>query len=206
MTSGKEPVSKAKPSPHLLFGMVLLAFGLAIPVSTYYPVFKAEVNYQLKSANKSVLQPIVPVNTEFSIVIPKINASAAIIKNVNPLSPDEYQKALTKGVAHAVTSNLPNQTGNVFLFAHSAGNWYQANQFNAVFYLISKLNIGDEIIIYYQNTDYHYFVTGSQKVFGSDINYLKNNSSDHQLTLMTCWPPGTTLKRQIVTATLKSDL
>ena len=33
----------------------------------------------------------------------------------------------------------------------------------------------------------------------------ENKNSQKQLTLMTCWPPGTTLKRLIVIATPKND-
>ncbi len=100
-----------------------------------------------------------------------------------------YQQALTRGVAHAKGTSTPDKSGNTFIFAHSAGNRYQANQFNAVFYLLNKLETGDEIILYYQSQKYIYTFNESKLVKGDEINYMSSNSNQNQLTLMTCWPP-----------------
>ncbi len=186
----------------LVIGIVLIVISLAIPMSTFAPVFKAEVDYQINQKNK-VETEIVPIDPEFSIIIPKINANAKVIKNVDPFDAKIYQSALTKGVAHAKNTATPDQNGNVFIFAHSAGNWYQANQFNAVFYLLNKLEVGDEIIVYYQSEKYNYIVNDSKLIKGNELIYLENNINQKQLTLMTCWPPGTTLKRLIIIANPK---
>lgn len=186
---------------YILIGIVLIIIALIIPASTFAPVFKAEINYQLNK-DKQVTE-ITPVNTDFSIVIPKINANTSVIKDVDSFDSKIYQQALTKGVAHAKNTALPGQSGNIFIFAHSAGNWYQANQFNAVFYLLNKLNGGDKIIIYYQNQKYNYTVQETKLINANDISYMSSNSDQNQLTLMTCWPPGTTLKRLIVITTLQ---
>ena len=65
---------------------------------------------------------------------------------------------------------------------------------------------GDEIFVYYQNQKYTYLVNEVKTVDSQKTDYLNRNFGQHQLTLMTCWPPGTTLKRLLVTATLKNDL
>ena len=184
-----------------IIGGILIIIALFIPLSIFSPVLKSEVSYQLSSRNLN--KEIIPVDTNFSIIIPKINANTKVINNVDPFNSHEYQIALTRGVAHAKGSSTPNSGGNTFIFAHSAGNWYQANQYNAVFYLLNKLTKGDEIIVYYQNQAYHYSVTDTKLVNGNEINYLTGNSSN-QLTLMTCWPPGTTLKRLLIIAHLKN--
>lgn len=200
----KSEAGKSKfPRKYLIFiGIVLIIVALAIPVSTFTPVFKAEINYQLNKKNNEPVE-LTPVNTDFSIIIPKINANAQVIKNVDPFNSKIYQQALTKGVAHAKNTALPDQSGNIFIFAHSAGNWYQANQFNAVFYLLNKLKGGDDIIIYYQNQKYDYIVQETKLVNSNDLSYMSNKSGQNKLTLMTCWPPGTTFKRLIVIATPK---
>ncbi|MDD4937600.1 MAG: sortase [Candidatus Shapirobacteria bacterium] len=185
-----------------LIGGILIIIALFIPLSIFSPVLKSEISYQFSSRNLN--KEIIPVDTNFSIVIPKINANTKVIDNVDPFNSHEYQIALTRGVAHAKGSSTPNSGGNTFIFAHSAGNWYQANQYNAVFYLLNKLIKDDEIIIYYQSQPYHYSVIETKLVNASEINYLIGNSPN-QLTLMTCWPPGTTLKRLLVIATLKND-
>lgn len=197
MASLKPEIRKNK----FLIGIVLIIIALAIPVSTFAPIFKAEINYQINQ--KKPIAEITPVNTDFSIVIPKINANALVVKNVDPFNSQIYQQALTKGVAHAKGTSTPDKPGNTFIFAHSAGNWYQANQFNAVFYLLNKLVGGDEIIVYYQNQKYEYIVQETKLVDSKNTSYMSINSPQPQLTLMTCWPPGTTLKRLIVIAILK---
>lgn len=183
-------------------GIVLLCCGVFIALKTFYPVASAEVRYQTAKI-LPLKKEIIPVNTDFSIVIPKIGVNTNVIKNVDPNNASEYQKALTRGVAHAKGSSLPGFPGNVFIFAHSALNWYQANQYNAVFYLTDKLEVGDKIDIYYDKSQYTYSVTDKKIVKSTEINYLKNSSTASTLTLMTCWPPGTTLNRLVVVAKAK---
>ena len=194
----------AKRSKFILIGFLFIFISLAIPVSTFAPVFKSEITYQL---NKKTDKPIeiIPIDSEFSIIIPKINANAKVIKNVDPFNSKIYQRALTQGVAHAKDTSTPDESGNTFIFAHSAGNWYEANQFNAVFYLLNKLETGDEIIVYYQSKKYTYSVNETKIINGDELNYMSSKIGQNQLTLMTCWPPGTTLKRLVVISTLKND-
>jgi len=197
--------SERKETVNLVFrilGFIFLIAGVLIFLKIYSPVVSAEVVYQTSKIIPKKNE-IIPLNTDFSIVIPKINVNTKVVKNVDPFDSSIYQKALTQGVAHAKGSGLPGFPGNVFIFAHSASNWYQANQYNAVFYLTNKLESGDQIIIYYENSKYVYTVTEKKIVAGTDINYLSNNNLNTKtLTLMTCWPPGTTLNRLVVMASL----
>lgn len=193
---------KSLPTANPLFklvGFLFLFFAITIVFKIYFPVAKAEIVYQVTKSSPSKTE-IKPVNTDFSIVIPKIKVNAKVVKNVDPFDSKIYQKALTQGVAHAKGSGLPGFPGNTFIFAHSATDWAEANQYNAVFYLTNKLDPGDEITIYYEGSKYQYTVTEKKIVSGTDINYLSTNLNTNQLTLMTCWPPGTTLKRLIIIA------
>jgi sortase A len=185
----------------IIIGAILILVSLSIPLKTFAPVITSEIKYQISPPKKNI--DIAPVNTDFSIVIPKIGANTKVVKNIDPFDSQIYQQALTQGVAHASTSDTPDKSGNVFIFAHSAGNWYQANQYNGVFYLLNKLTSGDEIFVYYQNQKYTYSVDQIKTINSQETSYLNSNFGQHQLTLMTCWPPGTTLKRLLVTATLK---
>jgi len=204
MPSHKEKTSKpgSKLSSWLIFaGILFFLAGLVIFILTFFPVIKEESRYSFKSLLIKKNQPIKPVNEEFGIVIPKIEANAKVIKNVNPFDEKAYQRVLTQGVAHAQGSGLPGHTGNSFIFAHSSGNWYEANQYNSIFYLLHKLEKGDEIDLYYEKQKYIYKVTEKKLVNADEVRYLgdtlKNTST---VTLMTCWPPGTTLKRLIIIA------
>lgn len=205
---GKTKKDKQVFSIQKLIGITFIILALFFPIKTYWPVLKAEVIYQVTKKNNQVIinnktSEIIPADKDFSIIIPKINANTKVVRNVNPYEPKEYQKALTQGVAHASGTATPDQSGNVFIFAHSATNWYQANQYNAVFYLLNKLKTGDSIIVYFNNIPYNYSVDEIKFVNPNNINYLSNNLNTNTLTLMTCWPPGTALKRLIVVATKK---
>ncbi len=150
-------------------------------------------------------QIIVPKNTQFSIVIPKIGASAQVFPNTDASDPNKFLPVLAKGVAHASGSVFPGMKGNIYLFAHSTDNFWDVGRYNAVFYLLKDLQPGDEIIIFYQNTRYNYIVKNSKIVSPTDVSYLVNaqKANKEQLILQTCWPPGTTLQRLLVFASPK---
>ncbi len=152
----------------------------------------------LVGAKEQVLSPI---DTEFSIVIPKIGASARVIANVDPSDENKFLPALLEGVAHAQGSVFPGLSGNVYLFAHSADNFWNAGRYNAVFYLLKDLDKGDEIVIFYQGKRYNYFVTEQRIVDPEDVSFITQaQRGNEQLILQTCWPPGTTFKRLMVFA------
>lgn len=138
----------------------------------FEPVIKSEINYRINPPK--IDTDIIPVDQNFSLVIPKINANTRVIVNVDPFSSQIYQQALTLGVAHASTSDTPDKSGNVFIFAHSAGNWYQANQYNAVFYLLNKLKRDDKIFVYYKNKKYSYSVTEVKTVNSQQTNITES--------------------------------
>jgi sortase A len=196
-----------KPLPRFLItvGLATIGASLLIVGLTIYPVIREEIRYAKRQKTFAPPEEIIPVNTSFGIIIPKIGANAHVIANVNPYDAREYQQALTRGVAHARGSSLPNTSGNVFLFSHSSVDFYLASQYNSIFYLIDKLEKGDEIDIYYQDTQYSYRVTDKKIINPTEISYLTHARPDKTLTLMTCWPPGTSFRRLIVLASLPND-
>ena len=177
-------------------GWLSLILGLGLLTLIYWPVAKVEVGYRV---NQGGLE-LTPIDTDFGIVIPKIGANAKVIANVDPYSSREYQLALAQGVAHAQTSSLPGEPGNVFIFSHSSANFYEAGRYNSIFYLLNKLEPGDEIKLFYQGQPVGYQVSETKIVSAGAVNYLKPGSGEQTLTLMTCWPAGTTYKRLLVIA------
>jgi len=147
-----------------------------------------------------------PKNKEFGVVIEKIGVNAPIAENVDPTNYSEYIAALAKGVAHARGTALPGSTkadnNNVFLFAHSAINAIQARQYNSVFYLLRKLEKGDRVVTFYKGKRYDYIVRKKEVVQATDVRYLTDLSKKPILTLQTCDPPGSSLRRLIITADL----
>lgn len=79
--------------------------------------------------------------------------------------------------------------------------FYNVGRYNAVFFLLGKLENGDEIDIFYNNERYKYQVINKKVVNPEAVaEYLRENSGQQTLTLQTCYPPGTTLRRLIVVA------
>lgn len=148
-------------------------------------------------------QVLVPVDTQFSIIIPKLGATAKIWPNVDPLKEDDFLPKLQTGVAHAKGSVFPGMEGNVYLFAHSTDNFWDVGRYNAIFYLLKDMKEGDLISIYFENTRYNYKVDHTVIKDPNDVDLLIHSqvSGKEQLILQTCWPPGTTWKRLFVIAT-----
>lgn len=144
----------------------------------------------------------VPRDTQFGIVIPKLEANARVIQDVDWQDAKVYQEALRHGVAHAKGTALPGRSGNVFIFSHSGVDFSEAARYNAVFYLMNKLVVGDEVRLYFEGKPYRYEVFATEKVASDALEYLEQNPDQKILTLMTCWPAGTTWKRLVVQAKL----
>jgi len=152
------------------------------------------------------LLKVTPKNKDFGILIEKINVNAPVVPNVDAGNYNEYIAALGKGVAHAKGTAFPGSTkaenNNVFLFAHSAINAIQARKYNSVFYLLRKVEKGDRVTTFYKGKRYDYTVRDKRVVQAEDVRYLTDPSDKPILTLQTCDPPGSNLRRLIITADL----
>lgn len=185
----------------IAIGIILTGAGLSIIGMTFYPIIFNELTFAVRSIQTSIPEET-PIDDAFGIIIPKLGANGRIIANIDPYDEKEYQYALTQGVAHAKGTAFPGTVGNVFLFSHSSVNFYDAIRYNSIFYLISKLEKGDEIDLYYKKNKYVYRVTEKKMVDPKDTSYLTKETSEKTVTMMTCWPPGTTYKRLLVRAIL----
>ncbi|HLB60291.1 MAG TPA: sortase [Patescibacteria group bacterium] len=156
-------------------------------------------------------QPIKITDSSMPVLtIPKINASAPIIENVNPWDKEEYMQALTKGVAHARNTALPGENGTSFLFAHSSDLPWRLTRYNTIFLKLGNLEKGDEIVITKEGIQLRYEVIEKKTVWPNEVNDLLNaqnslntlNSPTTQtLILQTCTPIGTDLRRLLIFAT-----
>lgn len=187
---------------YLISGTTLVFMSLIISGLIFYPVISAEIQYKLK-LNQPVTPKVLGASAQngeriFDIVIPKLYISSPVLPNVNPFNKEEYLNALKEGVAHAKGSALPGEEGNVFIFAHSTDSPLNVSRYNAVFYLVNKLEKGDMVDLYYSDKKYQYKITDIKIVSADAVEYFKNKTREKTLTLMTCWPPGTTLKRLLI--------
>ena len=198
-------------------GAGMIGFVIITLLFTFGPLLKEEIAYRfyepsqidlVTAQNITAIQEEARkfgVNSYFSLVIPKINAQANVIANVNPASETEYTQALSKGVAHAQGTFFPGQGSTVFLFAHSTNQPFNVARYNAVFYLLDKLTAGDAILVYFADRRYIYQVTETKIVKPDATSYLTiPNSTPEEggelLILQTCSPPGTSWNRLLVLA------
>jgi len=197
----------------------LVLASLAGMILTMLPVAAMEAQYAYKSymSNKTdkayvLLEEPLPATSPgpandmeaFGIHINKINAHSVVVPNVDANDPKIYMEALKNGVAHALGSGLPGVESSInrsiYLFAHSTSAPSLVAQYNAQFYLLYKLEVGDEVEIVFWNKSYKYRVTDKKTVAADDTSFLTPQTEKEILILATCTPPGTTWKRLIILA------
>ena len=143
---------------------------------------------------------LVPKDPNFSIIVEKIGADAPIIANVDPSNKQVYSDALRRGVAHALGTSFPGQSGVTYLFAHSTDTIFNVPRFNAVFYLLKDMVAGDKIVVFFDGKRFDYLVSETKITEPEDVSYFTMQTVEQILVLQTCYPPGTTWKRLLVIA------
>src|SRR5689334_12108631 len=99
---------------HLLrgFGAGLVAFAIVGIIFSFWPIVSQEFLYRFGSKEQAEVNKFAQIigksranelglDPYFSLYIPKIDAKAKVIPNVDPGKPANYLKALSEGVAHA---------------------------------------------------------------------------------------------------------
>ena len=109
-------------------------------------------------------------------------------------------------MAHAAGSALPDEDGTIYIFGHSTDADINVARYNAVFYLLRKLEPGDLIQVYFQGQEYRYQVIAKKTVDPTDIADITSVTGQRRLVLQTCWPPGTTWKRLLIIAEPETSL
>ncbi len=145
---------------------------------------------------------LVPQDADFSIVIPRIGANAEVFPNVDPENEAEFLPLLQKGIAHVKGTVFPGMKGNIYMFAHSTDNFWNVGRYNALFYLLKDVQLGDDISVFFENVRHNYVVTDSKIIDPQDVSFIteSQNQTEETLILQTCWPPGTTWKRLLIIA------
>ena len=148
----------------------------------------------------SNLKVLVPKDPNFSLIVEKIGAEAAVVPNVDATNKGVYTEALRRGVAHALGTAFPGQPGVSYLFAHSTDTIFNVPRYNAIFYLLWDMKPGDRIVVFFNNKRYDYLVSETKVTEASDVSYFTLKTNEQILVLQTCYPPGTTWKRFLVIA------
>jgi len=157
-----------------------------------------EVDYNL-IANWFPTKTVPPVNpskvTHYTLSIPKLKIDRAVVT----LGGKELKESLIQYPGTA----LPGEYGNTVIFGHSVlPAFYNPKDYRTVFSLIPTLKKGDEIIVEYDGMQFTYMVEDYFEAKPEEIDVLEQHFDRQMLSLVTCVPPGTYLRRGILRARL----
>lgn len=108
---------------------------------------------------------------------------------------------LKKSLIQYPQTALPGQLGNTVIFGHSVlPQFFNPKSYVSIFATLHTLKIGDEMDINYDGSQYKYIVSEMYEVKSDDFSVLDQRFDDKVITLITCSPPGTYLRRLVVKA------
>ena len=113
---------------------------------------------------------------------------------------------LKKSLIHYPKTALPGQYGSPVIFGHSVlPQFFNPESYLTIFSTLYRLKQGDEIFVNYDQIQYKYLVEEMFEVQPTDLSVLEQRFDDRYLTLITCSPPGTYLRRLIIKARLTDN-
>lgn len=144
-----------------------------------------------------VLPPKPSRITHYNLSIPKLKIEDAIVQ----IGGEDLMESLI----HYPGTALPGQYGNTVIFGHSVlPQFFNPKNYKTIFSTLPKLEEGDEILVDFDGIRYRYVVKGLAEVNPEDVAVLEQRYDSQWLSLITCVPPGTYLRRLIVRAQLVS--
>ena len=134
-------------------------------------------------------------NSTYYLSIPKLKITDAIV-TIGSMD-------LTKSLIQYPQTALPGQLGNTVVFGHSVlPQFFSSKNYLTIFSTLYKLEQGDEIILRFDKSTYKYVVEEMYEVKPTDLSVLEQHYDNKTVTLITCSPPGTYIRRLIVKAVL----
>lgn len=143
------------------------------------------------------------VGPEPKLIIPKINVDAPVVYGLGTLAESTVQNALKSGVVHYElpgADSVPGQKGNSVILGHSSNDVFDDGNYKFVFVQLEKLQAGDIFYMNYNSTRYTYRITEKKVILPNQVSTLIYPTDKPLVSLVTCVPVGTALKRLVVTA------
>jgi len=144
----------------------------------------------------------VAVSPEPKLIIPKLNIDVPVVYNTTS-DYNGQMEAMKNGVAYfgiPGANAKPGQIGNTVLAGHSSNDLIDPGSYKFIFARLDSLKKGDTIYVNYESKRYTYTVTKDELVKPTEVGKLVYETKKPVLTLITCMPLGTALKRLLVTA------
>lgn len=198
------------------FGLFVLFFAIiffALNFSAYLQKIIYWYNDEFLAENSDSISSIISSsdikNIEVQSKVPNVSDNSMYIESINIKAPITYRVAnndndvslaLKNGLIQLQGTALPGEIGNVFITGHSSNYPWVRSEYNSIFALLNKVVVGDAILLKFQNQNYIYKVTNISIVSPTDVSVMDSKDNQSILTLMTCSPIGSNLKRLIVVA------
>lgn len=203
----------------LMFVGLLLVFNTALPILSY-EIFTSgnfkkidllspagskvqatadnasETTDYTKPTNWFVGSPKVqdetPIKIKFyNLSIPKLGIKDATVEIDGP--------DLKKSLVHYKGTALPGRPGNTVIFGHSTlPQLFKPDNYLSIFSTLPTLEKNDLIKINYDGITYTYRIEDMFEVKPSEVQVLDQMYDDSYISLITCVPPGTYLRRLVV--------
>lgn len=142
------------------------------------------------------LPPLPSKITHYSLSIPKLEIENAAVEIGG--------EDLLKSMIHYSGTALPGQYGNATIFCHSSlPQFFNPKSYKTICSTLPRLEIGDEILVNFDGILYRYQVYKMVEVKPEDVEVLAQYYDGQYLSLITCVPPGTYLRRLIVRSRLR---
>ncbi|MBV6394544.1 MAG: hypothetical protein HFACDABA_00109 [Anaerolineales bacterium] len=151
-----------------------------------------EIPEHLRPMVQSLANAAVPTpgpEQAIRIQIPALNVDAPIVQG------DGWEQ-LKKGVGQHIGSADPGQVGNAVFSAHN-------DVYGELFRYLDKLAPGDKVILYTQQRQYVYVITGTVIVEPTQVEVMAH-TADPTVTLISCYPYLVDKQRIVVFAILQN--
>jgi len=133
--------------------------------------------------------------THYNLSIPELKIENAVVQIGG--------NDLGESLIHYSGTALPGQYGNAVVFGHSVlPQFFNPKKYKTIFSTLPSLEKGDEILVDFDGVLYRYRVIEMVEVSPQDISVLEQRYDAEYLSLITCVPPGTYLRRLVIRARL----
>lgn len=189
---------------------------VAMPISDY-PIKAVEVSKAVAAENPTFASEV--VNTSFdytdsstwfatpksrttsnslsryTISISKLGIDYAVVRNDHT--------DLKQSLIHYQGTAMPGDLGNAVIFGHSVlPQFFNPQNYLTIFSTLHTLRPGDTMEIESEGATYTYKIAQMYETAPDDLSPLAQTYNGRYLTLITCTPPGTYLRRLIIKAYL----
>lgn len=133
--------------------------------------------------------------THYTLTIEKLKIKQAVVE----IDGEDLGKAMV----HYQGTAFPGQLGNAVIFCHSVlPQFFNPTNYKTICSTLPTIKKNEEIVVDYDGIQYRYRVREILEVKPDDVTILEQRYDNSYLSLITCVPPGTYLRRLIVRAEL----